>query len=225
MRATLHSIQNITPTVRTFWFQPERPVHYVAGQFTELHLPHDTVDDRGIRRWFTLSSSPSEPLLGITTKFEPTSGSSFKRELARLQPGAELNLADPMGDFVLPKNPAIPLVFVAAGLGITPVRSMITWLRDTGEQRSVTLLYTVSTAAELAFETLFRSYNLSFTPLIRDQGAARLTATDIQELAGDDALIYISGPEHMVETLYKELKVKGIDPSRLVGDYFPGYTY
>lgn len=220
MHVVLDHIEHITPTIRTFWFRPERPVRYIAGQFTELHLPHDKTDDRGIRRWFTLSSSPTEELLGITTRIEKN-GSTFKTQLANLTPGTRLHLADPMGDFVLPKDTTIPLVFVAAGLGITPVRSMVKWLHDTDEQRKIILLFATS-PDEIAFSDLFASYNLDFQPIITNR-RQHLTAETIQKVAGGESLMYISGPEELVESLYNQLKRLGIDPSRLVADYFPGY--
>lgn len=224
MRVALHHIEDVAANIKTLWFKPEQPIRYVAGQFTELHLPHQDADDRGVRRWFTLSSSPTEDLLGITTRFEPGRSSSFKRQLAALQPGTTMHLADPMGDFVLPKDPSIPLLFVAAGLGITPVRSMVKWLLDTNERRNIQLLYAVSGAEELAFEPLFKEYNLSFAPVITKQHG-RLTADHILELAqGGEPLIYLSGPEIMIETFYKGLQTKGFAAERLVADYFPGYT-
>lgn len=231
MRVSLDHIEQITPHIKTFWFKPERPVRYVAGQFTELHLPHESADDRGIRRWFTLSSSPSEELVAIATRFDNDLSSTFKRELAALKPGEQLNLADPMGDFVLPKDPTIPLIFAATGLGITPVRSMIKWLYDTGEQRKIQLLYAASTTEELAFEELFRKYDLRFTPIIKHPPAGftgetgQLTAERIVQAAHDaNVLVYISGPEIITETLFKELPTHGIAPERLVTDYFPGYS-
>ncbi len=223
MQVVFDHAEPITPTVKTLWFRPERPVRYVAGQFTELHLPHNKADDRGIRRWFTLSSSPTEQLLAITTRLEPQGGSSFKRQLAKLRPGDKLHLADPMGDFVLPKDPTIPILFVAAGLGITPVRSMITWLKDKGEQRAIQLLYKASSPQELAFADLFSEYPLHFTQLTSKDD--RLTTDRIMQTIQGEPLIYISGPEQMVERLYKDLQTKGINASRLVGDYFPGYNW
>lgn len=115
----------------------------------------------------------------------------------------------------------MPLVFVAAGLGITPVRSMIKWLHDTGQQRNIKLLFATS-PDEIAFSELFNTYTLDFRP-ITQESRRKLAAESIHQHAGNDALIYLSGPEELVETLYKQLKRLGIDPSRLVVDYFPGY--
>lgn len=221
MNVTLDHTEQITPTVCTFWFRPEQPVRYAAGQFTELYLPHDNADERGIRRWFTLSSSPTEELLGITTRIEPQHGSSYKQQMAALQPGANLQLAEPMGDFVLPKDPLIPLVFVAAGLGITPIRSMVKWLQDTGEQRNIHLLHAAQ-AGELAFNELFGRQDFTYQPIIHSP-REHLAPKTIRNIAGNESLIYISGPEELVESLYKQLKGLGVNPGRLVADYFPGY--
>lgn len=231
MNVVFDHSQAVAHNIKSFWFRPERPVDYIAGQFTEMYLPHDNPDDRGIRRWFTISSSPTDELVSITTKFASHKGSSFKQQLAALEPGTQLKLADPMGDFVLPKDPTIPLVFVAGGMGITPMHSMIKWLQDVGEQRQIHLIYAVTQPDELCFEPLFRQYKLVFTPIVKNPPysykgeTGSLNSDRILQLAGKDerSLIYLSGPEPMVETFFKELQAKGVDSGRLITDYFPGY--
>jgi ferredoxin-NADP reductase len=219
--------------IKTFWFRPERPVRYTAGQFTEIFLPHTGADGRGERRWFTLSSSPTQPDVSVTTKFvRGGAGSSFKQHLLALAPGAALKLADPLGDFVLPKDSSTPLVFVAAGLGITPVHSMVQYLADRGEKRPVTLLYAVGRAEELAFAPLFDQYNMRFVPIVKRPDAdwqgetGSLTTDRIMQLAGPDdgrRLVYLSGPEVMVEQFAAELPARGLPAERLITDYFHGY--
>jgi ferredoxin-NADP reductase len=44
------------------------------------------------------------------------------------------------------------------------------------------------------------------------------------EKPGEDTLIYVSGPEPMVEDLEKDLKAAGIKKAQLVLDFFPNYT-
>lgn len=218
--------------IRTFWFKPEKTVHYTAGQFTEMYLNHDNADERGIRRWFTLSSSPTDGMVSITTKFAAEHGSTFKQTLASLKPGAPLHLAEPMGDFVLPKDPSIPLVFIAGGIGVTPMHSMIKYLHDTHQKRTIRLIYAVATLDELAFEPLFKEYGVTLIPVVKTAPAGyqgetgSLDAPRILSLLGGDdgrSLYYISGPEGMVEAFTAGLKAQGVDKRRLVGDYFPGY--
>ena len=231
MNATFVGSEETAHNIKTFWFKPEQPVRYQAGQFTEIYLPHDNPDGRGIKRWFTLSSSPTEELLSITTKFASHQGSSFKQCLAQLKPGTLLRLADPMGDFVLPRDKTIPLVFVAGGMGVTPMRSMVKWLLDNGEKRQIHLIYAVTEEDELAFVPLFTEYGLQLTPVVKIpqsgySGETGSLSTDrISQLAPDDDRyrLYLSGPEPMVETFYKDLKAKGFTEDRLVTDYFPGY--
>lgn len=223
--------QPVTNDIQTFYFMPPHTIRYSAGQFIELTLPHDDPDERGIKRWFTLSSSPTEELLSITTKFAPERGSSFKQALRLLTPDQEVHMSDPMGDFVLPKDKARRLVFVSAGMGITPMRSMIKWLQDNQEQRDIQLLYAAQKPDDLAFVDLFKTYGLSPKLLVSQPdvswqgGVGRLTAEEILEFAANDGqkLYFISGPEPMIETLFKDLQDRGIKRSQLVTDYFPGY--
>jgi len=231
MNVTFDHSEPVAHNIKTFWFKPEKPMRYIAGQFTELYLTHPDADNRGQRRWFTISSSPTDPLVSITTKFASQHGSTFKQTLAALKPGTPLKLAEAMGDFVLPKNPATKLIFVAGGMGITPMHSMIKWLLDTGEKRDIHLIYAVTEQDELAFEPLFKQYGCQLTTVIKQPPSSykgetgSLDANRILELAGDDgeSLFYLSGPEPMVEAFTKDLKAKGVDKRRLVTDYFPGY--
>lgn len=232
MNVTFDHSEATADHIMTFWFKPEKPVKYTAGQFTELYLPHPNADNRGQRHWFTLSSSPTDPLLSITTKFAPDHGSTFKQALQQVKPGTALKLAEPMGDFVLPKDQSIPLVFVAGGIGVTPIHSMIKYLHDTGEKRTVHLIYALTHIEEEAFEPLFKQYGVKLTTVVKEPSATykgevgTLDPDRILQLAGDDgkALFYLSGPEPLVELLTKGLKNKGINKHRIVTDYFPGYT-
>lgn len=232
MNVVFDHTEDIASGIKSFWFKSDKPVKYIAGQFTEIRLMHDNVDGRGDKRWFTVSSSPTDPLISITTKFTSKFGSSFKQALLKLKPHSKLHLADPMGDFVLPKDKTIPLVFVAGGMGITPMHSMIKWLTDTNEERQIKLIYGVNEFEEMAWPDLFESANIDFMPIITNPPdkwtglTGSLSAEWILELAEmpSNGLLYLSGPEPMIETFYNRLQELGINKDQLVTDYFPGYT-
>lgn len=214
--------ESLAGNVVSFWFEAEQPIDYVAGQYMEMSLPHKAPDGRGQKRWFTLSSSPTDaPLVSITTKFAERS-SSFKAALRALKVGSVVHLSGPFGDFVLPVDSARPLVFVAGGIGITPFHSIVKFLHDTKQQRDIAFLYSVNSERDMIFQDLFESYGLKRHLIVGE----RLTGQQILNLAqpADDALIYISGPEPMVETLNDQLANLGINKTRLVGDFFPGYV-
>jgi ferredoxin-NADP reductase len=232
MQVTFAHSHDEAANIRTFYFKTERPVSYTAGQFTELTIPHKHPDKRGVKRWFTLSSSPTDELLSITTKFAVDKSSSFKKALFKLQPGTELHMAEPMGDFVLPKLIQTPLVFVAGGIGITPFHSILKWLTDTHETRPIKLLYGVRTEDEIIFQDTFRKVGIEPAIVVSEPSDAwggergRLSAELILglEKPPEDGLIYVSGPEPMVEALEKDLHKAGLDKRRFVGDFFPNYV-
>ncbi len=221
-----------TDNITTFFFKPERPVHYTAGQFIEMTLKHRNPDDRGERRWFTLSSSPTQGLVSITTKLAAPKSSSFKKALCKLKPGADVLISDPMGDFVLPKLVQTPLIFVAGGIGITPFHSIFQWLADTGEARPIKLLIGVRNENEIIFQETLDKASQHATIVVDQPSAAwggergRLSAELILglEKPTEDSLIYVSGPEPMVETLRADLLKAGIHKNQIVGDYFPNYS-
>src|SRR4051812_20502813 len=115
MNVTFDHSQEEASGIRTFFFKPEQPVHFTAGQFAEWIIEHPRADKRHSKRWFTISSSPNSELVTLTTKHAPEKGSSFKEALFHLKPGEQITMSEPMGDFVLPKLIQTPLIFVAGG--------------------------------------------------------------------------------------------------------------
>lgn len=222
MKASLHHIQPEAENIRTYFFKPERPLRYVAGQFIEMTIPHDHQDDRGVKRWFTLSSAPGHELISITTKHAPRS-SSFKKRLKELQPTESVDISEPMGDFVLPKDTKQPLVFIAGGIGITPFHSIVQWLEDNRQQRAIQFVYSVNTDDEVIFGTVF---DQPWIKTIRRIAQPKLTAKEIVTLVDGVAgkQVFISGPEPMAESIVAQFKELGITQDQLITDYFPGYS-
>lgn len=232
MKAVLDHSHTEADNIRTFFFKPEQPVRYTAGQYTELHLPDKHHDQRGTKRWFTLSSSPNSELLTITTKYAgDDKSSSFKKKLFGLKPGTTVDMAEPMGDFVLPKLIQTPLVFVAGGIGITPFHSMLEWLHETMEERPIKMLYGVRSEDEIIFQETFDRANIEPTLVVSEPSDAwggergQLTAELILglEKPSDDTLVYLSGPEPMVQALAKDLHKQGLPKNQIVSDEFPNY--
>lgn len=231
MKARYHHSEQIASHIRTFYFETEKPLEFTAGQFTELTLPHANPDNRGTKRWFTISSSPTDEYVTITTKFASEGGSTFKEALAALEPGTEVHLADAMGDFVLPKLLQTPIICVAGGIGITPFHSMLKWLAATHEERPIKLLYAVANEEEIIFQDTFEAAKVHPTIVVSQPSSAwggergRLNAEMILgiEQPTDDTLIYLSGPEPMIEAITNSLNHHGIKKSQLVTDFFPGY--
>lgn len=222
--ATLRSIEQLNNTTYTFWFEPDRPLEYTAGQFVEIFLPHDA-DERGTHRWFTLSSSPSEKQIAITTR-KASRKSTFKEQLFSMNPGDVIQISQAMGDFVLPMQKSIPIVFLVRGIGVTPVRSMLTDLRANAEQREISIIYSAKDRADVMFTELLQAsathVDTHELPTNSDVELPTQKVTDIIKNS-PNARVYISGPEQFVEKAYERLLASGLKASALVTDYFHGY--
>jgi ferredoxin-NADP reductase len=228
MQLMYERCEQLSAEICTFWFRPDHKPDYMAGQFIEISLPH-SADKRGERRWFTLSSSPRDELISVTTRLsaEP---SSFKKLLRTLEPGDVIHASQPMGDFVLPRDRTIPLLFVAVGIGITPIKSILSYLEASSEKRTMHILYAAKSEEELIYKDMVTRMDQNARFYIQNPKEAtamsrKISSQDIFQAATGigNPYIYLSGPEEAVEELFTELREAGIKNSRLVTDYFQGY--
>jgi ferredoxin-NADP reductase/Na+-translocating ferredoxin:NAD+ oxidoreductase RnfD subunit len=221
-----------------FIFTPSNPFTYRPGQYIELTLPHGSTDNRGSRRYFTLASSPTEKLLRVGARFyEP--GSSFKTSLLSSTDTTQIAMGQLGGDFILPDDPTKKLVFIAGGIGITPFRSMLQYLIDTNDSRSVSLFYSERSSNELVYTDVITAAQKKigariFYMLSNQNGdvpsgmyRGKITSNLLSERLGDrlsDSWYYISGPQPMVESMRQQLYELGVSRSQVKTDYFSGYA-
>jgi len=142
----LESIRE-SPSAMTFRFSTNgTSFQYRSTQAVRLVLPG--VDDPwGAARMFSLSSSPSEQgVISVTCRISDT---PFKQALAKLRPGATVEVYGPLGMFLLDRSR--PSVFIAGGIGITPFRGMLRYALDQGDPLGRRLLYSARVPEELVF--------------------------------------------------------------------------
>ena len=150
----LKDAERLSPNVYEFSFATDKRISYKPGQYMEWTLAHKKSDNRSFRRYFTLSSSPTERDIKMGVKFyQPAS--SFKKALLSINKHKPIIAAQLSGDFVMPRDKKKKLVFVAGGIGITPFRSMIKYMVDKNERRSVTLLYSNKSPEDAIYKDLF----------------------------------------------------------------------
>ena len=63
-----------------FFFELDRNITFKSGQYLEWTLAHDDSDNRGVRRYFTIASAPTENEIRMGVKFYPEP-STFKTAL------------------------------------------------------------------------------------------------------------------------------------------------
>lgn len=210
-------------------------VDYRPGQYFWVELldpPYQ--DEKGARRHITAVTSPSERgVLGLCTRMRE---SAFKRSLAELPVGAEVEVEPPKGSFVLPEDSSEPLVFVAGGIGITPFRSMLRYIQDERLPHRVTLVYANRDRPSTAFLD-------ELEQIERTNANVRLvlTMTDDPEWPGErrrpdaaffrdhlgerlaDSAYMVAGPPGFAKGVTAELEQAGVDPARVTTDSFSGY--
>lgn len=229
--------RELAPNILEFVFSKGEGMRFTPGQYIEWTLPHARPDIRGIRRYFTIASSPTENTIRLGVRFSPN-GSSFKNALNQLQPGGTMSAIHASGDFLLPNKKDKKLVFIAGGIGVTPFRSMIKYLIDTNQRRDIVLLYACATPEDFAYQDVFRqaseSLGLKFIPIVTDPKKAGNTwqgktgyidQTMLSSEVPDykNRAYYLSGPAAMVDAYKRVLRGAGIRRSHVVTDYFPGF--
>jgi ferredoxin-NADP reductase len=110
---------------RTMAFAFEKPDSFFfnAGQSIDMTLMNASeTDAKGNRRAFSIACAPHEDGLLVATRIRDT---AFKRVLATMPIGAQVEVTGPFGDFILHNDAARPAVFLAGGIGITPFRSIL----------------------------------------------------------------------------------------------------
>ena len=115
-------------------------VDFIPGQYFWVTLPDPPYDDaRGPRRHFSVVTSPNERgRLGFCTRLRD---SAFKRSLVELPIGAEAEVEEPKGSFLLPEDTNQAYLFLAGGIGITVFRSMLRYIAEDDLPHRVTLIY------------------------------------------------------------------------------------
>jgi ferredoxin-NADP reductase/nitrite reductase/ring-hydroxylating ferredoxin subunit len=100
---------------------------YTAGQYAFFDIGGVYNDSKGPIRHFTISSSPTEDFIMITTRIRDT---PYKKRLSSLEEGTVVKVRGPQGKFVLHEDYSKPAVFLSGGIGVTPFRSMIKYATD-----------------------------------------------------------------------------------------------
>ena len=220
----------------TFMVEVERPegFEYKAGQFVALGLLKPKHNDpKGNYRWFSLASAPFEATLKFVFR---KSDSPFKEQLLKLRPGEKVEISAPKGEFVLPKETDREIIFLTGGVGITPVRSMITQALHEKTGHKLTLFYSNFTPEETTFFQdllgMEKEINVVCTMTgvehSKQQWEGETTLIDmkmVKKYVKDipNKLFYIVGPPGFLTAMIHMLREEKIDFHNIKLESFGGY--
>jgi CDP-4-dehydro-6-deoxyglucose reductase len=193
---------------------------YVPGQHVEILGP------RGVRRAYSIANTPGpDGVVELHVKRYPGG------ELSEYWFGAAaaddlLHLRGPLGSFVLRESER-PLVFLATGTGIAPVKAIVERLQEVGSPRPVRLYFGARTEDALYWKPADWPAHWSFVPVLSraDETWAGRTGyvqdalvADVPDLSGAD--LYACGSDDMVRDARHRLPGAGLDPRRFFSDAF-----
>lgn len=203
-----------------------------AGQYLTLRVPATT--GPAPVRSYSLSSAPDAGSYRISVRHEPH-GTASGYLTTRLRPGAELDVAAPRGEFVYVEDSG-PVLLVSAGIGLTPVLSMLHALAAQGSKREVWWIHgargprehplaaeahDLLTALPDAHEHVF--YSAATPEELRHAHATpgRLTKDRLIALSvPPDATAYVCGPAPFMADMRQALTEAGVDPGRIHTELF-----
>lgn len=220
-----------------FYFEKPTEFKFKAGQAIDVTLisPRET-DVEGNTRAFSIVSAPFEDELVVATRLRDT---AFKRELSRLVPGSSVRVTGPFGSFGLHDDPAKAAVFLAGGIGITPIISILRQAAHDQQRHRLFLLYSNRRPEDAAFldelQRLERA-NPNFRLIgvmtqlknsrhswVGETGPIRaeLLRNAVGEIQGP--IYYIAGPVAMVAAMRDVLNEAGADADDIRSEEFMGY--
>ncbi len=235
MRARIAEKREVAEGTLFVVFDVPDEVDFIPGQYFWVELPDRGLsDDRGLRRHFSVCTSPTEPgVLGVATRIRDT---AFKQTLAALSVGDEVDVEAPKGDFHLPDEDGGPYAFVAGGIGISVFRCMLRYVADRGLSHRVTLVYANRDRAATAFldeleELEERIPSLRVVLTMNEdpewEGETRMVdEAMLRDVLGEDfdeTTFLVAGPPGMVDAVAEALEGAGLPDEQIRPDRFSGY--
>lgn len=224
----MSDITQETDTIKTFSFTSrhgEIPFDFLPGQYVDLELEIDGV---GVHRSYSISSSASQKrYIDITVKREPD-GLVSRYLWDRVKVGDKLNIRGPFGQFTFNERKARRVVLVGAGVGVTPLVSIIRSLKDKDWNGEIYALFGFRREADSLFLDELTEMQESFPQLHlyttwsapesrQTKPRGRLTAKAVRKFARKlkDTDIFICGPTAMMDELQTGLTKAGVPKRNL----------
>jgi predicted ferric reductase len=227
-----------TENVHTLVIGPRRPRHgfdvnmlaYEPGQFAWLRTKRSVTAEE---HPFTITSCAQE---SETVEFTIRNVGDFTSSIASLRPGDPVWIDGPHGAFTWDdRSYHRGLVLIAAGVGITPMISMLRTLAFRGDRRPVLLVSGARGVDELLFRDEVRELReeldltvvevLSRPPADWTGRSGRIDRALLRQVLPERSRrhrieYFICGPAPMVTDVLEALQELGIDPARIHTEQF-----
>jgi glycine betaine catabolism B len=231
----------------------KKQLEYSAGQFAFFDIGGVYNDPEGPIRHFTITSSPTEDFIMISTRIRDT---PYKKRLSSLEENTTVvKVRGPEGKFTLHEDYSKPAVFLSGGIGVTPFRSMIKYATDKQLPIKIIMFDSNRNQNNILHKEVFDecariNKNLKIvytiteeksgeeqpaqTPSLSNSGTAawngergRIDRTMLARHLSDnylkDAIFYICGPPVMIKAMQNLIESIQIPKERIKIEEFTGY--
>lgn len=195
--------------------------------------------------WLTLSDSPyiieehpfslsSSALEDDYVEFTIKELGNFTRHTGEVPAGQRMYIDGPYGAFTFERYPAAEYMFIAGGIGITPIISMLRTLCDYGDTRPITVIFAAAEYENLTFADeieemkqalpyLKTTYVLEHPPEDWDGEVGFVDAELIDEHLTDHphrCQYFLCGPMPMLINVEKALMEVGVSHTQIHAELF-----
>src|ERR1700730_9378423 len=229
---TLMDRQRIARDTMAFWFDTNGARYeFRAGQHADFVFGNESDNSRT----FSLASSPldKEPLM-IAMRMRKT---AFKSALKAAALGTKFVVSRRRGSFTLHRDITRPAVFLAGGIGITPIRSILQSATQERLPHKLHLFYSNREADDAAFieelqSLAMQNSNCALVPTVTghktlawpyEKGHINREMLTRHLLGLDGPIYYIAGPSGMVTAMSELLKSSGVNEDDIRTEEFGDY--
>ncbi len=230
--------QRIARDTMAFWFDTNgRRYEFRAGQHADFVFPRPCMGSESDNsRTFSLASSPhdKEPIM-IAMRMRQT---AFKNALKAAALGTKFIVSRPRGSFTLHTDITRPAVFIAGGIGITPIRSILQWATQERLPHKLYLFYSNRETDDAAFiedleSMTVQNPNFTFVPTITrhkalarpyEKGHVNREMLTRHLLGLNGPIYYIAGPSRMVNAITDLLNSSGVNEDDMRTEEFGDYN-
>jgi ferredoxin-NADP reductase len=193
----LVEIKNEYDSVFTYGFTSEKKITWTAGQYVHLIAPTLPVNKTNVKH-MSFASTQDEKI--ILFSMDLSSQSIYKRQFAQLALGDTVSFFKIKGHFVL--DPAAShVVFIAGGIGVTPIRSLLVDIVKRGLPVNWQLIH-VARGAHL-YDAELTSFGGNQTRINR--AGLETAVANAAASSPSHALYYVSGSDRFVQAVIGQL--------------------
>ncbi|MCP2518659.1 2Fe-2S iron-sulfur cluster-binding protein [Achromobacter mucicolens] len=223
--ATIHRIHRFCDDVVHLTLALPEALDYVPGQYMNVVLSD------GETRSFSMASAPAGNLVDFHVRRIP-GGRYTDQWLGQAAAGASMEIEAPLGVFSYHEEDWRPLIMMATGTGIAPIKAILESLLDNEDCPPVTLYWGMRTEADLYLRDEIESwasrlYEFNFVPVLSRAGAdwqgrrgyvQEAVLADHADLS--EHAFYLCGAPEMIRQAKSLLAERGASLDHLYADSF-----